>query len=636
LDLLERFPNVVLPGVLCDNKKWIGAETKDMPQEIRAFYVDQMLASPTSVAALHRVRGEITFHPEGESEHSETLDEEDEGEDLGDFCTVITENRERYNNHEQQQLQEPDHSIGSAATTWTANVRLPNHDKISVPDLTRRLYQALEHNYYQEDGRTYCYVTGNEMVPLLRQALVHLGDSPSCKTSLVIQFGQLLVQRGMLRSYTPSSTDFLRSFFALQPLFDTRVLNSFVQWPKLSIATPTADVETEDAMDVILRLSHQMDDMCASLSQSRDITAAFEQFEVAVCQLQRVNFPVRNVEHVAFAINLFNLIVRHAMILTILKRNVGFEWPSTLLQLDELFNKIGYQLANEWVCASKLQLSLFGYEEDEDVKTGIKKPTDGHKKSQVHKKTRNILWSRLRQGRNRRQASKEKVNPHRPAIRTDHRILFAIGWGTPTSPTGLTVYPNRLKESMQSAAEAFCQQNIEIHKHLVVLPRLLEWHATDFCEQPSPRAFDVLKAIMPYLSPSQLKQIRNKNVAFEDSFDWSCGPRIDKPARPSLHHLRDALVRGKEPSFCPRTLTKIIPEVVDETEKSEMSLYYDEEEDYDVDSDSYFNDRQTDAQEPVPAPPTFQANVSALTMGSEFFHETPKRIDKTRRRLDYV
>jgi hypothetical protein len=113
-------------------------------------------------------------------------------------------------------------------------------------------------------------------------------------------------------------------------------------------------------------------------------------------------------------------------------------------------------------------------------------------------------------------------------------------WGTQSSPKASTVYPNRLGEGLQTAAESYCQQNVHIGDATVVLPALLSWYRADFGEDPEQVLFNVLH----YLSPEQLSNIRALKdggpfvILFDEEYNWQHGIAAPTTRRPSFASIR--------------------------------------------------------------------------------------------------
>jgi hypothetical protein len=684
VELIERFGNnITLPGVLCGNKQWLGADHQDLHNSIRSFCVDHILSSKeSSAASITTARQDIDFVPSDDE----------------DYIIHVEGNRNPWVMPAFGRRNGPENCTTTTTTSSLVSsvfqdIIFPNggggrRRRISVPYLTRLLSHALEHQVYdnEEDGSTYYFVRGIDAIPTIRCVLEALGYSgDSCPKGRVIAFGQMLIDRGILCNYTPHCQDFEKTFLVVQPLWAPQVLNSFVVWPatttaRHSVRSATSselEEEAEDPMDVILRLSHQMDEICSQLSEGHnDVTRAFEDFEVAVCQLQRVNFPVDPVEHVTFAINLFNLVIRHAMILTMESRNT-WSWPRKLEELQPFFRKVGYHVAGEWIDLAHLQASLYGLDDGPTGSNKSPRPVSSSRNS----KKKPVFWNRILSaaGRGRRaaDAGADKSNNiecqnETPAIRTDPKILFVTTWGTQSSPVGLTVYPNRLQECLRTATEVYCREHVKVmNGNYVVLPALLSWHCQDF---GGSSAIEVLKVVLPFLSSEQKRQIRTANrdrtleatFANDSQFCWECGlapptsqkklagatppptsfetshkklggatphpTSIEEDQADGPYHSaplyaksnKHAVVRGRGKTVLwgnrasiGRDMQLVPPER--SSRVAAPPLEETEKTDYE---DYYLGDLDFESDEfsgdSVPEPPPFHSDMSAMTMGSEF------------------
>lgn len=386
----------------------------------------------------------------------------------------------------------------TSESSTLANFVLPNGNAVTVGALLRLLLRAMTHRCELQDGKPYYYFRGYEGIELW--SILFFEEHDELKAT---QFGNLLIDRGLVHNYTPKCEKLAHSFLVLQPLQEPRVLNTFVKWPSPSDERSDRD---EDPMDVILRLSRLMDDIC-SATDYRENLPLFHDLEEAVCQLQTTRFPDSPVEKVTFGINLFNLVVRHGMIVAG-ERN--WTWPQALSEVPPFFSKIGYNVAGEWINLADLQASLYG-------QPGARAPS-------IYQ-PRRPLWKRLQLCNGIYPDT--DLHYDAPIVRTDTRILLATTWGTYSSPGVSTLYPNRLEEGLQTAAEAYCQRHVIVcASGQVSLPSLLSWHRHDF-GQGTPD--HVMMDILPYLSVIQLRQIEDHRntgslrAVFDSDFDWKCG-----------------------------------------------------------------------------------------------------------------
>jgi hypothetical protein len=512
----------------------------------------------------------------------------------------------------------------SVTRSAIAKVHLPNGTEVTVGTLIRLLDRATQHSTSTKEGQFYYFFRGYEGMELW--SILFFEDD---KEEDVVAFGKMLVARGIIHNYTPNCENFAHTFLVLQPRQEPRVLNTSVKWPK----SHTESCK-EDPMDVILRVSRQMDEIC-SQDDYRQNLPLFHDFEEAVAQLQVIEFPKTAVEKVTFALNLFNLVMRHAMLVA---ENRGWVWPQRLDELEAFLSKIGYNIGGDWLSLAELQASLYG-------RAGEPTPVLIAKKQK---------WWRLLSCRG---GMEEDLHYASPVFRSDPRILMATTWGTQSSPKVSTLYPNRLEEGLRTAAEIYCQQHVVIGFDQVILPALLSWHRADFGSDPE----EVMDFLYPYLSYLQLKQLQDLHesgrvrVVFDDSFGWKRGMSVQQEPKlatqqqsteqsrrtsstnggaggggGTLRPVRVSKVRGwlsRQPScgegqiFAPtRGVGEITALPYEDTDVTDPTGTND---DNDVDNDVY-NDDDDDGHS------FFQSVTSEMTYGSEFEDLVPSSSSRVR------
>jgi hypothetical protein len=422
-----------------------------------------------------------------------------------------------------KQYIDPTSSTASSHTTTTsisrsafAKVPLPDGTEVTVGSLIRLLDRATQHRASPKDRQSTYFFRGYEGMDVW--SMLYFEDA---KEEDVAAFGRMLIARGIIHNYTPNCENFAHTFLVLQPFHEPRALNTFVKWPNSHIES-----REEDPMDVILRLSRQMDELF-SQDDSRQNLSLFHDFEEAVAQLQVIGYPNTPVEKVTFALNLFNLIMRHAM-LAAEKR--GWGWPQRLDELEAFLSKIGYNIGGEWMSLAELQSGLYG-------RSGQPAPVLLAKKQK--------WWRRL----SCHGGMEKDLHYCSPVFRSgDPRILMAMTWGTQSSPNVSTLYPNRLEQGLETAAEIYCQQHVVVGFDQVVLPALLSWHRTDFGSDPE----EVMSSLYPYLSTLQLKQLQDLHevgpvrVVFDEDFCWKRGMPSNDSKTVTPHSTPVALHRPHE------------------------------------------------------------------------------------------
>lgn len=538
-----------------------------------------------------------------------------------------------------------------ASVSASRSIVLPgNSGSIGVVDLTRWLFNGMEHDVSDRSGDQvlHYYLGGAEVLTMVREVVQSLQDKPTPISNTELEsFVRVLIDRGILRTYTPKikSLSDERYFAALQPLWEPRVLNTFVTWPK--------DLKLrKSATNIMLRLSQQMDAVCARLRESGPTEAnlsIFDELEVAVCELQRVSFPTQTpLEHVAFSLNLLNLIVRHAMILNLKNRNSWTptgEWPMSLQELSiDLWDRIGYRVDGDWVTASQLRDNLFG--NDKSGNNEVARRAAMVKNMNQKQK----FWQRVKKGVTARRGlvrlksgKKNKAEFQPPRILTDIRMLFSVTWGVISSPIAVTVHPESLNNDLTEAAERYIRSHVHISGSgdSVQLPSIVKWHLEDFGGNER-RALDT---ILPYLEEHDRKRVRKQSrktlaikFAENSTFDWECG-LLPLETKDTGSAIKDDGIAEKDLHYSehePTSESNIISHESSESNNTPPGTFdldwaaealqmgeLVRQESRHIDFGGMVGDQSTSDSDDaggVPAPVELLPDISGLTIGSEFGH----------------
>jgi hypothetical protein len=428
------------------------------------------------------------YFEEAEENQRTTNNDDEDSQEYMEEMTVMERGDEA--SEEEDEEEETLIATSSRVTNKTSN----SHAMPPVPELMRQLLKALSHEIYQDrQGQTHYYIKGRDAVRMLRAHLEKESDMPNISDFDAISYGKQLLQMQVLQNYTPDEDEFEKCLLVLQPYWTPPVLNSFMIWP--------GDQElTESAEEVLRRLSKQMDTLTNDpLSENNE--TLWTDLEVAVCELQMVEFPHESPE---FALNLYNLIVRHAV-----HKKSNDEWPTSLESLEKMWQSIGYNVGSEWIDLMTLQTMLLGQQKRVE-------------------KNRDVMNRLLRRGR--RSESYDGFSPcYYNSVALDPRYIFAMTWGCQSSPVVSTLCHN-LEQSLQQAAESYCQKYVKISKQRVVLPTLISWYCKSF---GATHATQVLKRVRSYLTLKQescIKKYKLRNPQFEivfanaSNFKWE--PRL--------------------------------------------------------------------------------------------------------------
>jgi glutaredoxin len=233
-----------------------------------------------------------------------------------------------------------------------------------------------------------------------------------------------------------------------------------------------------DAFDTLVQLCKRMDKVVReSSTRGEDSTDMYEIFQNEVCQLQLVDLdtiPSTCNGHLAFGLNLYNLMVRHAL----LELETSYHqptWPTNFDGLRMLFSRVYYVVGGKHVCLRNLQESLW---------TGLEQRRKPH------------LLRRL--------------PPHRPATPETIGILLAMTLGTCDSPQIQTFDdPSRLPQELSANAREFCQSHVQIFQQVVVLPAL-----STLVEPENPsQVFSLLQGFLSVKQRTALKSVQTVEFA---------------------------------------------------------------------------------------------------------------------------
>lgn len=294
-------------------------------------------------------------------------------------------------------------------------------------------------------------------------------------------------------------------------------------------------------MDVLLRLSRLMDDICAS--DYRANLHLYHEFEIGCCQLQVLPWPTDQRERITFVLNLYNMAVRHAVICCDERQ---WSWPTDLESLQAFFLKTGYNVNGEWKSIAELQAILFD---------NLELPPLVSKQPRFWKR-----WSLCRPGNAATavNASSSRFYGDR-TIYTDPRLLFAMTLGIKASPSVATVYPDQLDETLQTATQIYARENLKITNQGVVLPAFMSWFRHDLGDG-TPEM--VLHALLPLLSEDEMHALGElwraniMDVKFgSDENDWK--PSLRTLASPVSSSKKGQTQRAKAPT--PRETSSSIP-----------------------------------------------------------------------------
>jgi len=268
-------------------------------------------------------------------------------------------------------------------------------------------------------------------------------------TEEAVAFGKLLQERHILDHVTGDHTfqDTDQYYYRLQPYATPNVINTFRVWTDRVDPNPEA---------LVIRLKSMLGKVESKHTDSEgnlDYVAAsndvqFHYFEEAICEIQKIDFGgMSDQEKLAFGINLYNLMIKHAFM------KVGI--PTNNIQRASFFDTVSYNIGGDVISFSELENGVLRGNARAPYHLGLPFPNgDGR----------------------RRLALKEG----------DCRIHFALNCGAKSCPPVKKFTSNAIEEELRIVAQAFCEQDenvrVDEENHELNLSTILYWYQSDFAE----------------------------------------------------------------------------------------------------------------------------------------------------------
>ena len=310
---------------------------------------------------------------------------------------------------------------------------------------------------------------------------------------------------------------------------------------------------------MIYQLSLAMDQIFAG--QSR----ASKEFEDSVCELQVAPLPQKfesERHRTAFLMNLFNLMVRHAVIISLEKSRTLSRWPKKLSELELFLSKsVAYNIGGEIIFAFDVHKALF-------------KGTNIMSRSAESAMGNHLPWWK-------RLVPNAKTTFMLPQLTIDPRIVFAITYGTMSSSSVSTVHADSLESRLKSAAEQYCQTRITVKNKLytctIKLPHIFKWHRGILGGSKSTHAF--VSSILKYLSQEQVDSLATgKWLIRYRKYNWCVqGPRqrqittVVSPAQGTFPRRLSAIKENEALASPPKRRRPRVPREVLRHQQSDRS-----------------------------------------------------------------
>eukprot|EP00948_MAST-09A_sp_MAST-9A-sp1_P002990 g2990.t1 len=227
------------------------------------------------------------------------------------------------------------------------------------------------------------------------------------------------------------------------------ILNSIFEW-KANFEESTSDGTLENPNKYLARLKLALDAVLArhtdpqSGNVDHDLVRKdkqFLEFEYATCRLQRVNIVSQlpdGPERVAFFINLYNVLMLHAMV------RIGY--AQNKQQRSTYFKDMKYQIGI-------FSLSL------DDIEHGILRGNKNFNQTTTHTWSRQEgLYGPKEENIEERQMKLNDLSCKSP----DPRVHFALNCGAKSCPMVKSYSPGTLDAELDIAAKAFFRSNVEV------------------------------------------------------------------------------------------------------------------------------------------------------------------------------
>jgi len=364
-------------------------------------------------------------------------------------------------------------------------ILLPNGEEKSILEVTQLLVKGMPRSNLSYLLKVYMNVfTGEEGV----DALMKMFQLQSREEAII--FGQLFQKRKLLNHVADDHKfqDTSSFYYRLQAFQEPKVLNTYRIW------TDRVDPDSMALLARLKKLMGKIESDCTDDEGYLDYVAAKEHpkydiFEEAACELQGVNFKdMAEDEKLAFGINLYNLVIKHAFM------KVGI--PSGVFGRALFFTSVGYNIGGDFLSFS-------------DLENGVLR---GNKKAP---------------GKLSQPFSSSDRRSNLALSNVDARIHFALNCGAKSCPPVKKFTSQAINEELRIVAQAFCEQDdnvgIDEANSVLSLSKILSWYRSDFATSTS----ELPGIIVTFLRGEKRKKLQRMiddsgkaiKVTFND-YDW--------------------------------------------------------------------------------------------------------------------
>mmetsp|Transcript_18406 Transcript_18406/g.21180 ORF Transcript_18406/g.21180 Transcript_18406/m.21180 type:complete len:524 (+) Transcript_18406:35-1606(+) len=329
------------------------------------------------------------------------------------------------------------------------------HDYIFLPDgstksifhMTRELMKLLPRNDLMFLAKVYrnCF-TGEHFVDAITE---HFNVSELA----AIEFGNSLKQHQIVHHVCNADHDIndtTKYFFRLQPFHTPDVLNSFRIW------TDRIDPDPIAVLGRLRKMLSKMEGEAINENGQIDYLAVaqnklFLKFDEASSELQSVRFSLMDDKtKLAFCINLYNVMIRHAFI------KVGI--PQNSMNRSAFYGTVSYNVGGHMLSFNDIEHGI--------IRANARPPYS--------------LFHPFGERDPRRGLALQTIDP---------RIHFALNCGANSCPSIEVYTPHAIEEELRIVAFAFCEcdSNVMINSesYEIIISMIMHWYRADFASSVS-------------------------------------------------------------------------------------------------------------------------------------------------------
>ncbi len=389
-------------------------------------------------------------------------------------------------------------------------IRLPDFSQWSAAYLTRQLLHVTKHPYIRKcnidngmdksGAKAFTMVAcfqGRDVLTVWKNLFGTSSDDQTVKFFLALE------QYGIVHHVTGTGVE--ASYWTLHPYYRSHI-NKYVVLNDL-IDVKQQQPIPEGAQQLVLSLWRQMDELWNNvpLENIRE-HKLFQNFEEDICRLQGVSLATDGILNdynkcIAFGLNLFHVMLRHALLLH--GSNAGRKGGESSFQelpvqpptdfhfeLPYFLQSIRYRVGMDTI--SLLGLSNWLLYRNYRALAGPRTLARSH-------------WLRWLLDRPQ----------HLAGVKTDVRIVLALSWETISSPTIIPFHPEALNDEINWSARNFCGRFVKLdeERNNVLLPQHFDWYRLDFSGAIHGGTSALMEHVIQYLNTAQVQTLERMHRA---------------------------------------------------------------------------------------------------------------------------